>query len=162
MALRDEEWFRCFGCSPRNPRGLALEPRLTGSDEATCDVTFDADLASHPGIVHGGIVSTAVDDLMANLLVMQRRVLTFSTVLRTRFLSPVLTGRPYRIVARITGEWDGGFRTEAEVAGGDGRVCASATATYAPIGADQFAELEARLADHPAAGKTLREVNGDN
>jgi acyl-coenzyme A thioesterase PaaI-like protein len=164
MPLRHQEWFGCFGCAPRNPRGLLLVPRRTAPGEASCDVTFHEDFCSHPGVVHGGIVSTAVDDLMANLLVIERRALTLSTVLRVRYLTPVLTARPYRIVARIVGEWPDGFRTEADVHSADGTLCATATATYVVLGPER---LRAFVAAEPAARAGLaefltdREENGD-
>jgi acyl-coenzyme A thioesterase PaaI-like protein len=138
MPLRESSWFRCFGCAPHNPRGLRLHPRYdTTARHAECDVVFDADLCSYPGIVHGGLVATAADDLMANLLLMQHGVLTFSTTLRTRFLRPVRTGRPHRIVARSTGDWG----TEAEISTAEGELCALVTGAYAPVRAEHITSL---------------------
>jgi acyl-coenzyme A thioesterase PaaI-like protein len=133
MPLADAPWFRCFGCSPDNAHGLRLRVRRTSADVVDCRVVFDAHFCSYPGVVHGGIVGTAADDLMANLLLIERRVLAFSTTLRTRFLKPVLAGRPYRIVARVTGAWENGYSAEAEMTSDEGESHAIVTGTYTPI-----------------------------
>ncbi|MEU1601402.1 PaaI family thioesterase [Streptomyces sp. NPDC005708] len=141
--LRDQPWFRCFGCSSHHPQGLRLDPRRTAPDEVACTVVFGPDLCSYPGITHGGIVTTAVDDVMANLILIERGVLVFSATLRTRFLQPVATGRPYRIIARITRSWEGGYRTEAEVVTPEGAQALVAEATYAHVRPEHLGDLMA-------------------
>lgn len=133
IPLRGEAWFECFGCATEHPYGLRLDPRRSGDDEVTCDVAFDAKLCSYPGMVHGGIVATAADEVMANLVLITRGVLVFSTTLRTRFIQPVRTGADYRIVARITGTWPDGYRTHADVYGPDGNTVLTADGGYAQV-----------------------------
>jgi acyl-coenzyme A thioesterase PaaI-like protein len=141
--LRDEPWFRCFGCSSHHPYGLRLDPRRTATDAVACTVVFDPALCSYPGITHGGIVTTAVDDVMANLLLIERGVMVFSTTLRTRFLAPVASGRPYAITARITRSWEGGYRTEAEVVSPEGEKALVAEATWAHVRPEHLGGLMA-------------------
>jgi acyl-coenzyme A thioesterase PaaI-like protein len=116
-------------------------------------VVFDPDLCSYPGIVHGGIVTTAVDDVMANLVGIERGVLVLSVTLRTRFLVPVAVGRPYRIAARITRSWEGGYRTEAEVVSTEGEQALVADATYAHLRHEHVGGL---MADGSEAAARLR------
>jgi acyl-coenzyme A thioesterase PaaI-like protein len=151
--LRDEPWFRCFGCSSHHPYGLRLDPRRTATDEVGCTVAFDPKLCSYPGITHGGIVTTAVDDVMANLLLIERGVLAFSTTLRTRFLAPVASGRPYRITARITRSWEGGYRTEAEVVSPEGEKALAAEATWARLRPEHLGDL---MADNSEAARRIK------
>jgi acyl-coenzyme A thioesterase PaaI-like protein len=133
MPLVDAPWFACFGCSPENPKGLRLRPQRTSAGVVECWVVFESHFCSYPGVVHGGIVGTAADDLMANLLLIERGVLAFSATLRTRFLQPVLAGRPYRIVARVIGARENGYSTEAEMSCDEGKPHAITTGTYTPI-----------------------------
>src|ERR1700749_3855878 len=56
-----EPRFRCFGCSPANPVGLALELRRLPGGEGRAEATFSENYASYPGIVHGGLISTVAD-----------------------------------------------------------------------------------------------------
>ncbi|MGZ3145683.1 PaaI family thioesterase [Lentzea chajnantorensis] len=139
--MRDEDWFRCFGCAPNSPGGLRLSPRRTGVDQAECEVVFADDHCSYPGIAHGGLVGTATDDLMANLVLMERGVLTVSTLLRTRFLLPVRTGTSHLVTARITDTWTEAFTAEAEMSTLDGKLCAVSTGTFTPIRAEHLDEL---------------------
>jgi acyl-coenzyme A thioesterase PaaI-like protein len=161
MPLRDASWFRCFGCAPDNPRGLRLVPVPVGTGGVECHVRFGADFCSYPGIVHGGIVGTAADDLMANLILMECRALVLSTSLRTRFVRPVLVDRPYRIVARLTGSWDGGYTAEADVCDetGEARVLVTGTlSVMRPEHMQEFVTVDPHVQEHLLA--YLDEVDG--
>lgn len=140
MPLRAASWFRCFGCAPDNPRGLRLDPRRV-DDGVECHVSFGEDFCSYPGIVHGGIISTACDDLMANLILIQCQVLALSTSLRIRFVRPVLVDQPYRIVARLTDSWDGGYAAEADVCDESGAASALVTGTFSVARPEQMRAL---------------------
>ncbi len=50
----------CFGCGPRNPRGLRIKSRLVG-DEVVADWSPGPDIEAFPGIVNGGIIATLLD-----------------------------------------------------------------------------------------------------
>jgi acyl-coenzyme A thioesterase PaaI-like protein len=132
-----EPKFRCFGCSPRNPIGLALSLRRRPGGEISAETTFSGDYASYPGIVHGGIVSTLADEVMGDLLALRYGMLAFSVTLRTRMLLPLRVGEPYLTVARITGSGNGVVRTEADITGPDGELHVAANAAYQPIRSDQ-------------------------
>jgi len=165
MPLRGEDWFNCFGCAAGNARGLQLEPRRTGRGHAECDVTFAADLCSYPGIVHGGLITTACDDLMANLILIEYAVLTLSVSLRTRFLEPVRTGVPHVVMAEITGNGPESFSAAAELTTTDGRSCAVTQGTFAPVRAEHADTLFAPgTAEHERwsahlAGRGTRRAN---
>ncbi|MGW2050913.1 PaaI family thioesterase [Streptomyces sp. NPDC001858] len=141
LPLRDEPWYHCFGCSPRHPFGLRLDPRRTGDDGVTDTVTFSLDLCSYPGVVHGGIVTTAVDDTMANAILLEHGVLVFSSGLRVRFLAPVVADQPYVINARITEVWPGGYRVTSEVIAPSGDEVLVADGTFAPLRPDHLARM---------------------
>ena len=57
----------CFVCGPDNPIGLKLTFSLEGDD---CVTTFtpDAHHCGYQGVTHGGIIFSALDDVMANWL----------------------------------------------------------------------------------------------
>ena len=61
----------CFACGPDNPIGLQI--RFSLDDDAVCSGTFTAN-ENHVGYentVHGGIIFSALDDVMANVLYLQ-------------------------------------------------------------------------------------------
>jgi uncharacterized protein (TIGR00369 family) len=133
----DEPRFRCFGCSPRNHIGLALTMRRAGDKCIQSDITFSMDYASYPGIVHGGIVSVVLDEVMGDLLALERGMLAFSITLRTKFLRPLLVGHRYTAEARITRDGDGVVLTEADISSAIGELHVMATGTYQPIRSEQ-------------------------
>ncbi|RDG39813.1 PaaI family thioesterase [Streptomyces corynorhini] len=133
----DEPRFQCFGCSPRNRIGLALEMHRTDDGGLATEITFSDEYASYPGVVHGGIVSVLVDELMGDLIALDRGMLAFSVTLRTKFLRPLRTGVPYRAVAAITGEGNGVVHAAADVVSLDGTPHVMSSSAYQPISSDQ-------------------------
>lgn len=64
---------RCFACGPDNPIGLRI--RFSIDAEGRCNGTFTPG-ENHVGYrntVHGGIIYSALDDVMANVLYLQDR-----------------------------------------------------------------------------------------
>jgi acyl-coenzyme A thioesterase PaaI-like protein len=129
--------FCCFGCSPRNPVGLALTMVRLGDGRVASYTTFDEQYASYPGVVHGGIVTVLVDEVMGNVIALDRGVLAFLVTLRSRMLLPLRTGVRYRTAARIAKISSGLLHTEADVTGPDGETNVMASATYQPIRSEQ-------------------------
>jgi acyl-coenzyme A thioesterase PaaI-like protein len=129
--------FCCFGCSPRNPFGLALKMVRLADRRVASYTTFAEHYASYPGVVHGGIVSALVDEVMGDLITLDYGLLAFSVTLRTKMLLPLHVGVPYRTVARIAKVGHGVLHTEADVTGPDGGTRVMASAAYRPIRSEQ-------------------------
>lgn len=58
----------CFVCGPDNPIGLHLHFRLDDDGRRVADFSPTKDHVGYPGVVHGGIIYSALDDSMANWL----------------------------------------------------------------------------------------------
>ena len=56
---------RCFVCGPSNPIGLGLKFRLE-NDICLSEFTPEENHCGYSGMTHGGIVFSALDDVMAN------------------------------------------------------------------------------------------------
>ncbi len=123
----------CFGCSTSNVRGLGLVfERHDGRVEAR--TTLDQTFAGYDGLVHGGIVSTLLDEAMgwAILELAGRYAVTRS--LTVDFRRPVFIDRPLRVHATIAGEEeDGALRVEAGVMDARDRLLASAVGIWVPV-----------------------------
>ena len=91
----------CFGCSPSNPRGLALRFRRVGQD-IHVGYTIPDGFHGAPGIAHGGIVAALLDEVSCALvaLVLDQRVVTGE--LTVRYERPVPVEVPLELVARAT------------------------------------------------------------
>jgi acyl-coenzyme A thioesterase PaaI-like protein len=65
-----EEATMCFACGPENPIGLKIRFNLI---DGICSGTFKpgANHVGYQNTVHGGIIFSALDDAMANVLYLQ-------------------------------------------------------------------------------------------
>ena len=102
----------CFGCGHLNPIGLKLEFAV---DEATDDVwtewTPGTAHQGYGGIVHGGLISTVLDEVMGWEL-SNRGIWAVTARLNVSFRQPVEVGVPTRATATIVS--DGGRKIELE------------------------------------------------
>ena len=91
----------CFGCSPTNPAGLQLRFRRLG-DRVVARLTIADQFHGAPGIAHGGIVATILDEVScaAIAFVADRRVMTGELTVRYERPCPIET--PLEMRAAIT------------------------------------------------------------
>jgi len=123
---------------------------------ATRDVTFAPDPGADPRIVHGGTISAAVYELMADVILASSEALVVCSSLRVRFLQPVRPGEQYQVTARPTGTWPGGFHAAAEICGPDGGLAVAAVASYRLVRPEQW-----HAADDGNNHGTTSKGNGD-
>jgi uncharacterized protein (TIGR00369 family) len=121
----------CFGCGPRNPYGLKMK---FYSDEklVVSWVTVPEHLCGWDNLVHGGVITTILDEIMSwsAIYLLKRFILTKS--IRVDFLKPLCVGQ--RLMAEGSVESVAGGR-EASVTGvicdPEGRPCARSRGTFA-------------------------------
>ncbi len=116
----------CFGCGPDNPIGLQLDLRLEG-DRLETHFTPCEEHGGWPGIVHGGIITGLLYEVMENLPYYQGET-TMMKTMETQFRRPAKTsetiaaaawleersGRTMRVSAELTGLLDGRKRLIAQ------------------------------------------------
>ncbi len=85
-------WGSCFGCGPEHEGGLHLAFVREG-DVVRAGITLETRFQGAPGLAHGGIVTTILDDLSGAVPVaLGQRAVTAN--LDVDFLAPVVIGRP--------------------------------------------------------------------
>jgi uncharacterized protein (TIGR00369 family) len=100
IRLSREGLHRCFGCGQENPIGLKLRFNCD-EDKAEAEFTPDELYQGWPGIVHGGIVFTLLDEAMTYAIRPQGiNCLTAKTEIR--FKRPALVGESLVVTASIT------------------------------------------------------------
>jgi len=114
----------CFACGQGNPIGLKLEFHFEGDDYVT---TFEVrpEYQGWAGIVHGGLLATALDETMARLL-WERKINAITGRLEVRYHQPVSIGETLTIRGRITRQRPPLVETTAEATNSDGAVVAEA------------------------------------
>jgi acyl-coenzyme A thioesterase PaaI-like protein len=108
----------CFGCG-ENPFGLNLPPPTeTGLTEYESYLTFDERHQGGPGIVHGGLVSAALDEA-AGLLATWYAFPTVTARLFVRFRQPVPINTELLIAARLVDVHGRRLHVDARITNGD-------------------------------------------
>lgn len=127
----DRPDHHCFACAPSNPRGLALEFRLT-DDELSTEFRLDHHYESYPGVTHGGILALICDETLGNLIVIRHGTPAVTTSMRIRYVGVAHVGSRYRCVARITSTGPQLISGSAEILDETGALITTVTAAYAP------------------------------
>lgn len=125
----DRPDHHCFGCAPRNSRGLALEFRLA-DEELTTEFVLDKHYESYPGVTHGGILGLICDETLGNLIVLRDGTAAVTTSMRIRYVGIAHVGSRYRCTARITATGPQLISGTAEVVDETGALITTATASY--------------------------------
>ena len=121
----------CFACGRANPKGLHLTFRFEG-DEYVCDFTPAREYQGWTDILHGGIVSTVMDEVMTRLL-WERGISAMTVELTIRLKRPAPVGRPMTARARLVSQRKRLYETEAELTLEDGTVAATATGKFLQV-----------------------------
>ena len=93
--VRIEEARMCFACGPDNPIGLKIRFAL---DNGVCTGTFTAgpEHVGYANTVHGGIIYSALDDVMANVLYLQN-IKAHTARCEIRYRRPLEVGQSLRL-----------------------------------------------------------------
>ena len=111
----------CFVCGPENPRGLHLLFEKGDSGEMSVEWIPEPELEGYQGIVHGGIVSTVLDEAMAKV-VDASGAEALTAELRVRFRQQVPSGYPLHVRGWIESRNKRVINTEAVLSIGAGGV----------------------------------------
>ena len=116
----------CFACGQKNPVGLKLEFRFDGDDYVTA-LHVKPEYQGWAGIIHGGLLATALDEAMARLL-WEKDLNAITGRLEVRYHEPVPIGDSLRIRARITRQRPPVIETAADAVNAKGATVAEARA----------------------------------
>lgn len=88
----------CFGCGARNAGGLQLEFHRDG-DEIWAELTPADGFQGFPGVLHGGVIATMLDETLSRAAVFAGKWM-MTARLEIRYRRPAPVGRPLRVTAR--------------------------------------------------------------
>lgn len=117
----------CFACGKLNPIGLHLDFKV---DATTCSTTFvpQPEHQSYDGRMHGGLVSTLLDETLGNYCYLYEHRIAYTARLEVRFKQPILIGEKLNIVARVGKRKGRLLEMVGEIIKEDGTIGAEATA----------------------------------
>jgi len=114
----------CFGCSAANPAGLQLTFRRRG-DVIIADYVIAERFHGAPGVAHGGIIATMLDEISCAAATFTRDVHVVTGEISVRYRRPCPVELPVTLTARITGEHARYLVIEAELRRDDERLAHS-------------------------------------
>ena len=128
----------CFVCGLENPIGLKL--RFYTDDEGRCIVRFRPrpEHQGFPGQLHGGIISTLLDETMGRVLIMDD-VWALTGRLEIKFRKPVPLDQELTIVGELTRNRSRAYEARGEIQLPDGTTLIKGSGMYIRI-PDEFVE----------------------
>lgn len=121
----------CFACGPDNPDGLHLTFEFDG-DALVTRHRFEPRFQGYREVVHGGLISTVLDETMVTLL-NRMGLLAMTAELTVRFLEPVPVGVDVTVAASLAESRRNVHRVTAEATLPGGTVAARAEGRFIAV-----------------------------
>ncbi|RPJ51238.1 MAG: PaaI family thioesterase [Chloroflexi bacterium] len=133
----------CFVCGVENPIGLGMRFYETNTDpvQVIAEYTVPARYQGYPGVVHGGIVATMLDEVTSRTIFRgnpPRFVVTAR--LSIRYRKPVPVETPLRLTGRIVEDKGRVITVAGEIQGPGGILLAEAEAVVVEVEPSFFGE----------------------
>jgi uncharacterized protein (TIGR00369 family) len=135
----------CFVCGVDNQAGLHMQFYETDSDpvEVHVDYTVPAQYQGYPGVVHGGIIATMLDEVISRTVFRgdpPRFVVTAK--LSIRYRKPVPVETPLKLVGRVVEDKGKVISVAGEIYGPEGTLLASGDAVLVEVERSFFGEVD--------------------
>lgn len=155
-------YAQCFGCGEERAEGLHLRIEAAEGVSVTAKFEVAPGHQGAPGLIHGGLLATAFDEVMGSVSWMLR-IPAVTGRLETDFVKPVPVGRVVHFRAWCAGRSGRKLyhRAEARLDGPDGQLVAKAAALFVSVGLEHFVnngradEVRAVL-DDPETHRSLK------
>jgi acyl-coenzyme A thioesterase PaaI-like protein len=110
---------RCFGCGVQNPIGLHLDDFTETHDGVQALFTPGSDFNGFHGVVHGGVIATALDEISAWSAVVSAGVFVFTAKLDIRYRSESKIGDTFLLTGTVTEQRGRRLLIDAGMTAGD-------------------------------------------
>ncbi len=142
-----------FGHAQSNSYGLQLKFFKTdGGLGATW--TPSAHFQNYPGLIHGGVVSAVLDELMGQAILEHTGFVSVSTKMSIRWVKGSRFGETFSAAARVTLSESGLYEVKSQLFNEKGRLCAEADGIYFTPTQKQILALTG-MKDVPAGTESL-------
>lgn len=118
----------CFACGKDNPIGLKLKFNQN-QDTLTVDFVSKREHQGFKNVVHGGIISTLLDEAMAWLCI-HRGFFGVTAKMETKFKKPALVGERLKVTAEIIESKGKLITTQAKILNEKEEIVAESKGTF--------------------------------
>jgi acyl-coenzyme A thioesterase PaaI-like protein len=139
----------CFVCGVENPCGLKIRFFNEGLHRCMTQVTLNEQYQSYPGIAHGGILATILDETMGRAILAEGsepREITderfmFTAKIELRYRKSVPLNQEFIARGRVDKDRGRLVMVSGEITLADGTVAVEASATLADIPPEQIGQM---------------------
>ncbi len=135
----------CCVCGQKHPRGLRI--RFFADEDKRVFARFhpDATQTGYEDLVHGGVISSLLDELIGWSVSLSQGRLAFTAELTVRFLKPIHVGRIYLASSRLRSGHGRQWEAEGEIADEQGSLCAKGRGRYFLLSEAQTAAVAEKM-----------------
>jgi uncharacterized protein (TIGR00369 family) len=123
---------KCFFCGPATG-GLALELHY-GEESVFCKFAAHEKFQGYDGMLHGGIVTGILDEVMWWTLFMEKKVICATSKIEVHFKKPILCGDRYRASGCLVGSTGRIYQVSGQIEDEAGHVYARSTGSFRTTG----------------------------
>ncbi len=135
----------CYVCGQNHPRGLRI--RFFADDARRVYARFrpDQTQTGYDDIVHGGVVSTLLDELIGWPVSLHHGLMAFTAELTVRFARPLRAGRSYLAYSAIGSGRGRLWEAEGGIRDADGTVYAKGHGKYFLLTSAETTAMAAKM-----------------
>ncbi len=147
-AIVNVEGQTCFGCGANNPIGLHMQ-FFTDEQRVYSQVTVPPAMAGWDRTVHGGVLSTLLDEIMGWSVIYLLGKIGVTKTMTVEFVKPVQAGRPLTVVGAVEATpSERQVAATGEVYSEEGVLCARATGVFAAMSTQAAVRLGVMSAEY--------------
>lgn len=129
----------CFVCGLENPAGLRLVFYETGPGEVTATYTPPDQFQGYPGVLHGGIVASLLDEVGGRVVMIgDHHHFMLTAKMEVKYRRPTPLGQALTVYGRLVKQRGRLALAHAELRLADGAVTAEAELTLADLPGDHI------------------------
>ena len=134
----------CLVCGLKNPFGLHTSFFELDNNELLAVFKPRGEHQSYPGRLHGGIISTILDETIGRAIMIQSEgdIWGVTVDLQIRFKKPVPLDEELRVIARITKDSSRFFEGTGELLLQDGTVAATGHGKYLKVPLEKIVDFD--------------------
>ncbi|WP_055627426.1 PaaI family thioesterase [Streptomyces hirsutus] len=139
--LLGAHYDQCFGCGGEQPHGLHIEARAGEGVSVTASFTVRPVHQGAPGLAHGGVLASALDETLGALSWLLRTIAVTGR-LETDYVRPVPVDATLHLEAEVTAVAGRKIYSTAtgRIGGPDGPVAVRADALFVEVKIDHFVD----------------------
>ncbi len=138
----------CYVCGQQNRLGLQM--RFFVEDKVVkAEFTPNESQLGYPNVVHGGILSAILDEIMGWPLALLTKRLSVTTQLQMRFLKPVTFGQTYIVHAQVVNVERKLWKGRGEIRDKANTLYVEGSGIYMPYSAEDTQKMDLHMTYQP-------------